>query len=282
MFIVKESICLQGNSVKEDRVGADIKYIFAIDGASGLNGCHVTPADSDAAWLAEGLRSYLSEHLSDENRTISEIVSHGAELLREQYDVYWNGKEQGQADYPSAGVAIFRICGEWLEYFALGDCDAILEMQDGEVLVLEETVLSALDRSALAQMVEYAKQHGCTMLEARAALHDVLVRNRNLRNTHNGYWIFDPTGVGVPHARIGRWPLAEVKGIAVASDGFIQLVETFGVVPNRVELFHLMKQKGLHTMAEELFAMQDADPNCMRYPRFKLRDDTSAVIAVVE
>lgn len=282
MFHVKESICFRGNSVKEDRVGADTKYIFAIDGASGLNGRHVTPADSDAAWLAEGLRCYLSEHLHDENRTIGEIMGHGAELLREQYDAYWSAKEQDQVDYPSAGVAIFRVCGEWLEYFGLGDCDAILETKDGEVLALEETALSALDRSALAQMVEYAKQHGCTMPEARAALHDVLVRNRNLRNTHNGYWIFDPTGVGVPHARIGRWHLSDVKNIAVASDGFMQLVETFGVAADRVELFGLMKEKELALMAKELFAMQDADPDCLRYPRFKLRDDTSAVMAAVE
>ena len=263
-------------------MGADENYIFAIDGASGLNGRHVTKADSDAAWLAEGLRSDLCEHLGDTTRTIGEIVGYAAEKLRREYDVYWNASEQDSVDYPSAGVAIFRVCGEWLEYFGLGDCDAIVETQQGEILVLEETALSALDRSALAQMVDYAKEHGCTMLEARAALHHVLVRNRDLRNTLNGYWIFDPTGVGIPYARTARWPLTEVKGIAVASDGFMQLVEPFGVAADRVVLYHMMKDKGLAPMAEELFALQAADPDCMEHPRFKLRDDTSAVIAAVE
>ena len=279
---VKEQICLRGNSVKEDRIGADENYIFAIDGASGLNGRHVTQADSDAAWLAEGLRSYLCEHLTDTTRTIGEIVGSAAEKLRREYDVYWNASEQDSVDYPSAGVAIFRVCGDWLEYFGLGDCDAIVETSQGEILVLEEMTLPALDKSALSQMVDYAKQHGCNMLEARAALHHVLVQNRNLRNTHEGYWIFDPTGVGIPHARTARWPLTEVKGVAVASDGFVQLVEPFGVARDRAELYQMMKEKGLAPMAEELFALQAADPECMGYPRFKLRDDTSAVIAAVE
>lgn len=282
IFNVTEVLCLQGNAAAEDRVGADERYIFAIDGASGLNGCRVTDADSDAAWLAEGMCSYLAQHLQDTDRTISEIMAGAAEKLRSEYAVHWaNSGQQGQPDYPSAGVAVFRICGDWLEYFGLGDCDAMVETQCGDVIVLEETALPALDRSAIDQMVEYAKKHGCTMLQARAALNSVLIRNRDLRNTAEGYWIFDPTGVGIPHARTTRWPLTEVKGAAVVSDGFAQLAEPFGVVPNMVSLYHLMKQKGLAALAEDLLEMQNADPDCMHYPRFKRGDDTSAVLAEI-
>ena len=61
----------------------------------------------------------------------------------------------------------------------------------------------------------------------------------------------------------------------------MQLVDPFGLVTDRVALYRLMQEKGLAFLAEELFAMQAADPDCMQYPRFKLRDDTSAVMAEI-
>jgi len=277
---VIDALCLQGNAAAEDRIGGNEQYIFVIDGASGLNGCHVTPHPSDAAWLAEGLRLYLERELPHTARTIPEIMSRAAAALKAEYDGYWaeNGL-QGAPDYPSAGVAVFRLCGDAVEYFGLGDCDALLETADGQVLCLEETALSALDRSAIGQMADYARAHGCTMLQARTALNHVLVHNRDLRNTPEGYWIFDPTGEGVPHARTARWPADQVKGLAVLSDGFAQLYEPFGAVESLPALYALMHTKGLAACARSLFAMQDADPECMEYPRFKLRDDTSAVLA---
>ena len=48
--------------------------MFIIDGASGLNGLHLTDFPSDAAWLAEKLSQGLKEHLLHTELPLSQIL----------------------------------------------------------------------------------------------------------------------------------------------------------------------------------------------------------------
>lgn len=159
---------------------------------------------------------------------------------------------------------------------------ATVELSDHAVEALEETRLPALDREALGQMARLCQETGCTMAEARERCNDVLIRNRDLRNHPEGYWIFDPSGAGIPYARQKSWPAPQVRSVSLMSDGFTQLVEPFGLAGDLPDLFHKMKEQGLADLAATLFSRQEADPDCLHHPRFKLRDDTTALWATVE
>ncbi len=279
MFEIVESLSVKGNPVMEDRIGWGEKYLFVIDGASGLTPAHVTRSDSDAAWLAERLRQGLTKMLPDETRDVPDILADIASELRTEYQNAWSAHYDTAPVFPSAGVAIVRQRDPYLECFALGDCTVTVEFMDGDVKTLEETELTRLDRQAIAEMAELSRSTGCTMLEARKALNHVLIRNRNLLNHPDGYWIFDPTGLGIPHIRMRKAPAEQVRCVCAMTDGFSQLVEPFGVAADAAALHGCMRNQGLAVLAAQLFALQDGDPNCDRYPRFKLRDDTTAILA---
>lgn len=267
----------------EDRIGWDDNYLFAIDGASGLTGVRVTSHDSDAAWLAEGLRQGLERLLPCGELSLPEILREVAGQLKEEYDGCWRA-QQGDCppDYPSAGVAILRLRDEKMEYLGLGDCTATVEDIQGAVEVLAETRLSALDRGALEKMAALCRETGCGMLQAREACNDLLIRNRNLRNRPEGYWIFDPSGAGIPHARQKSWPAGEIRAVSVMTDGFAQCVEPFQLAEDLPALHRRMREQGLAALSEELFAAQQADADCTAYPRFKTMDDTAAAWATLE
>ena len=72
-----------------------------------------------------------------------------------------------------------------------------------------------------------------------------------------------------------------INALSVFSDGFAQLSKPFDIYKNYGEL-HI---KLLNTQAKELlkvlYSAQRKDANGNRFPRFKFRDDASAVIAKI-
>ena len=279
-FQIIESLCVRGSAVMEDRMGWGENYLFVIDGASGLTASHITSAGSDSAWLAETLGQKFHQLLPQTALSLPEILERAAGDLKSEYDTCWD--RPAPPDYPSAGVALLRLREDTLEYLGLGDCSAAVELSGHTVETLEETRLPALDREALEQMARLCQETGCTMAEARERCNDVLIRNRDLRNHPEGYWIFDPSGAGIPYARQKSWPAPQVRSVSLMSDGFTQLIEPFGLAGDLPDLFHKMKEQGLADLAATLFSRQQADPDCLHHPRFKLRDDTTALWATVE
>jgi hypothetical protein len=111
---------------------------------------------------------------------------------------------------------------------------------------------------------------------------DLLSAHRNQKNRPGGYWIFDPSGVGVPHARRASWPLETVSSVSALTDGFFQLVSPFGVLPDLASLHQALRTQGLAELSAALFAAQERDPSCDRFPRFKKRDDCTALWGTIE
>lgn len=283
MFQVMESLCIRGSAVPEDRMGLGENYLFVIDGASGLTDLRVTDQGSDAAWLAESLRLALERRLPHSDQALPCLLRDIAAQLKAQYDAAWQARGiASPVDYPTAGLAILRLREGSLEYLGLGDCDVVVQRRDGQFDVRSEDRLSALDRDALAKMAAFSRDTGCTMLEARSALNNLLIHNRQLCNHPEGYWIFDPTGLGLSHARQDRWPVEQIRSVSLLTDGFAQLVQPFGLAADLTQLHRQMEDQGLALLSQKLFTYQERDPYCTHYPRFKLRDDTTAIWALLQ
>ena len=168
-----------------------------------------------------------------------------------------------------------------MELFQLGDCGASLERTDGSVLVWQDQVLARLDEAALEQMTAHRKQTGCTMEEARRWASPILQKHRALHNRPDGYWVLDPTGAGIAHARTAELPAGECRSICAYSDGFAQLMQ---FVPqwDGAALHRQVMEQGAQALLDRLYDLQEQDREMLRVPRFKLRDDTTAAAAEIE
>lgn len=283
MFLIEDHICLPGKAVNEDAVGWGRDYLFALDGASGLTGARLMSGGSDAAWFASGVRDGLCRRLDGgDRRPTAEIL---AEVLAELRQTYADrAAELGvpvPPDAPSAGLALFRELGEQVEFFGLGDCVGAAEKTDGSLFSSCDTALPALDGRVVATMAAIHRETGISVLEARKQCEALLLEHRMLRNRPGGYWILDPSGAGLPHARIRRWQRNELRTVSVFSDGFAQLAKPFQLYSGYEALHMAVTATPLQALTDKLFSAQEADPEANRFPRLKFRDDTCALWARV-
>ena len=274
MFRAIQTATRPGLHANEDAVGAGERFLFVIDGATGLSGRNYMDPNSDARWFAARTAAFLQEQLPREEKPLSHILRAAMETIRRA----WSGPEEAM---PTASIAIWRCGAEGLELFQLGDCTASLEMADGSVRAWQEEALSRLDRLALEQMVARCQKTGCTMEEARLWAAPILQKHRALHNQPGGYWTLDPTGAGIAHARTARLPLDMCRSVCAYSDGFAQLSE---FVPqwDAETLHRLLLDRGPERLMDTLYEMQEQDRQMLRVPRFKLRDDTTAAAARLE
>lgn len=284
-FDVRDSICIRGGTVMEDRMGYGSRYLYVIDGATVIRkGEPVFQTYlSDAAWLSSRLASSLEELLPRHDLSIERCVTWAAENAKREFDAMCELSEIYSPPYPSASVAILRLREGKLEYFGLGDCTAVIELKNGELQILEEKELTRLDALAIKEIVQYARDHSCTVSQALEYSSDILVAHRNLRNLEGGYWIFDPTGKGISHARQLTWAVSDVKSVSLMTDGFAQLVAPMKKFGNAGAL-HMELEKengGMSKLVLDLLSTEEQDQTCDRYPRFRAQDDATAIFAAL-
>lgn len=282
MFTVKEHICYPGNPANpnEDIIGFGKDYCFALDGASCLSGVEVMGRGSDATWLVENVAAALCQRLdAGDDRPTEEILTEILIPLKAQYLAVLakQGMEKPD-DSPSAGFALFRKRKSKLEFFGLGDCVGVAALPGGKEFYSLDTNLPNLDNQVLERMMQLHLQTKIPVLQTRELCNDSLLTNRKKRNHPDGYWVLDlDTPEALINARQFSWELTEPVAVTVFSDGFAQLADVFAFYEGYFELFSAMQESDLAQMCQRLRYAQDADADCNRYPRFKLRDDTCAL-----
>lgn len=284
MLVIKDSICVAGSKGPcEDAIGFGENFIFALDGASCLTGINLVHPESDAHWFAQKVKEGLNLKLSEkDNRSTEVILKEILAPIKEEY--LKSAEEKGLSvpdDSPSAGIALFRIVDGFLEFYGLGDCVGVVKTKDGNTRWINSPALSRLDGIVIEKMARLHKETGIDVKKAKALCTDLLIKHRSLKNKPEGYHILDPFADGVDFACKLQIPLEDAESVSVFSDGFAQLSEVFGAYSDFSQLHLAMSENKLSTLCVQLFELQDKDPECNSYPRFKLRDDTCAVFALM-
>ena len=262
-----------GNNRNEDSFFACQDFCFVIDGATGLSGEKVSPMQSDAQWFAICLRDYLKENLKT-NKPIKEIMKNAVVYVNEEFEKF-EGAEKVNSR-PSAGISLFRVCGNKVEYFVLGDCSVVFKFKNNEINHIHGQDLEKLDKININLMAKIAKEKNINVIDARPLISNELLNTRNLQNKPNGYYIFSNSIEAINHGLHGFFDKSEISQIMLTSDGYSQIFDLFEHY-TLSELFDLVKEKQLEEIYKTLYNLQEKDKNCNNYPRFKTRDDATAV-----
>ena len=229
--------------------------------------------NSDAYWLSHRTAEILEKELGNNKITLPEIVGSAMDILKNE----WQGED---FDMPSCGISIFRINDDKIEYFGLGDCYASAVFNNGDFLKWTETDLTGLDEKAIEEMCYLSKSKGISMQDARKEISEILAEHRSLRNREGGYWCLDPSGFGIPHGRQALFNADDCRSLFLCSDGFYQLVG-FNYCSSLRELHEASERKALDSLLNTLFSFQERDREMTKLPRFKFRDDSSAIIGKI-
>jgi len=280
-FRLLDSLCEAGYGVNDD-VGTALHHAaWVLDGTTGHHPVRLFPGPSDAAWFAataDALLRRLTDAPGDGRALLQRLVDELMEACRQSALA---PLDDGEVDEPAASLVLMRIRGDRLESIMLGDCKLLLQRRDGTV--------DALDRSKVApfeaKVVEAlrAMQAAGETDPARMAprLREMILANRRLKNRPGGYDVLADDPACIDFAEIGHRPAADVTHILLASDGLYRLVDTYGAYSAEA-LLRAALADGLAPLYAALRRIEDADPQCLQYPRLKARDDATALVLALE
>ncbi|SFB01912.1 Protein phosphatase 2C [Lentibacillus halodurans] len=167
----------------------------------------------------------------------------------------------------------------FLDYFQAADCMIFLQYENGDIRQVTYDLLHHFDQKAINEMVElrHKKDEQTSMAEAREEVRPTLMKNRSLLNTYDGYGVIDGSDATLNHLESGRLSLKKVTGILLLSDGLMlptELEESDAWEQSAAIAFH----SGLDGLLHEVENRENSDPECVTYPRLKMKDDKTGML----
>jgi hypothetical protein len=255
----------------EDFVAATPDVMVLLDGAGtpdGLdNGCvHGVP------WFTRQLGASLLRTATWDlykTPTLAVLLAHSIDSIGRFHQGTCDLAHPGS---PSATVIMVRINDGTLDYLVLADSVLMLRTNDDQVRVITDDREAVTGRSLRREMD--ALPAGTT--EHRDAHKEYVRAMRAHRNREGGFWVAAADGTAADHALTGSANLAELRDLAVLTDGASRLTDRFGLL-SPCEIMDLLCDHGPRELIARTRTAEASDPYGSRWPRGKATDDATAV-----
>jgi hypothetical protein len=279
-FETIDSVCEAGYEVNDDVGTALAHAAWVLDGTTGHHPVRLFPGPSDAAWFAataDDLLRRLADTPADGRALLQRLVSGLTEACRRSALA---PLDDGDVDEPAASLALVRLHDDRLEVTMLGDCKLLLLHRDGSVEALDRARVAPFEAKVVDALraMQGAGETDPTRMAPK--LRELILANRRLKNRPGGYDVLADDPACIDFAEIAHRPAADVTHILLASDGIYRLADTYGRY-SAEGLVRAALADGLSSLYATLRGIEDADPQCLQYPRLKARDDATALLLAV-
>ncbi|MCH5583575.1 hypothetical protein MK805_01140 [Shimazuella sp. AN120528] len=175
---------------------------------------------------------------------------------------------------------MIRLSEQKLEYFVLGDSSLCIYTNSTLDHICDRRLqqIGSPIRSSISSLLK--EGHGYMSPEIKQQKQTLLALQNQLRNHKDGYFIVSLDPDAAEHALIGEKPLPSQKNwtIALMTDGLSRLVDTFEVISSWENLLRYLAETPAIQVIERIRAIEYADPNGQKYPRFHKHDDASMLM----
>jgi hypothetical protein len=266
-----------GNPAKpNDDALCHADYLAAVfDGATSI-GDPILPADSDAAWIARKGAQGLLAHADKGAREALRLAVANAE--RDFLNDRLRAPEHAY-EIPVSSMMLIAPANGALECFWFGDCTALIARPSQPVEVVG-TAFANRAREAKG-VVALAKSKGLTPAAEgnRPEFIETLRRERNRAYTGIPH-LFAPDIRCLERVKNGSFAVSAGTVVLLCSDGFLALATDYDAYdPDSLVAASLTR--GLKPLYEEVRRIENADPEGLKYPRFKKSDDATALLVKV-
>lgn len=252
-----------GANPNEDWVAGTSTLAVVLDGLStaGLStGCrHGVP------WYVAQLGGQLVAALAETDRPLTDGLADAIERVAEAHPEC-DLRDPGT---PSATVAILRQHYGVLDHLVLADSPIVLERAEGHTVISDLRV-----DEVLPELRAEVERHETHTSGHRDALQRLVLAQRQVRNTPEGYWVAASNPDAAQHALTGTTHMGDIHSAAVMSDGVSRLVTEYGMA-NWFDVFAMLKTGGTRELIETVRKVEATDPSGLRWPRYKSGDDAS-------
>jgi hypothetical protein len=276
-----DSLSLPGDPAKanDDAFAHETASAVVMDGATGL-GEPLLSGESDAAWVAH----FGAERLMAQMRSGAAANDALAEALKETEATFVKSRRRIPAEmyeYPFASMMFVSIARDAMQALWFGDCAALVRQAGERVHVMGEAIAKrARERDRVAAL---AASLGTSSAGkgVREKFLPALRQARNFVNTDAGGWLFGPDARAADHAAQADIAAPAGTVVLLVTDGFLALASDYERY-SPVALIDAALRQGLKALGSELRATEDADPEGIRFPRFKKSDDATALLLKIE
>ena len=184
----------------------------------------------------------------------------------------------------TTGAAVIRVHEKKIEYVQSGDCMIIAIYKNGTSRVLTYDHVEAFDSIAAEKWIEAIKSGMTDQKEIRKEIDPIIRANKNKMNTSDGYSILDGSKEAMGYVENGFINRGHLQEIILCTDGLFMrdhIAQKEPIDPMK-EIAQAVSNQGLQAYVNKLLEIEEADPNCLQYPRFKKSDDKTAVRIVFE
>ncbi|MFD1035026.1 hypothetical protein ACFQ15_10225 [Sphingomonas hankookensis] len=259
------SLCGTLSIPNDDRAGTNARRAWIIDGATDLSPPGLLGAQGGAAWLAATADTAFATADAD---TLTDVCAQVAATVEARYHAERRRKPAGAWERPRASFAAVQTAGDMLELAWASDCSILHATAD---TVTWRTPAPNRTRES-AQAAALGPGVGAARLSTPAILED-----RRIARSRPGQRV-----LGIDAAEtmailnLTRFDVSVGDELLLMTDGMVALVDSY-CVHDAHSLFAAVRAQGLAALGTELRAIENDDAACLRYPRFKVSDDATAL-----
>ncbi|MGL5346292.1 MAG: hypothetical protein ACRDA3_02990 [Peptostreptococcaceae bacterium] len=270
-----ESLCNKGSAeYNEDIIGFTPKGIWVLDGATGLNNKNLVSNKSDAKWYVTWWNEYLYKNIGQE-KSLKEIIKDGISKIKQEYLDKLKDKNISKLDHPSSSLCVVKFHKDSIEYLIFGDCALHIKIQD-KTIIIKDKRLCELDNIVYKQMEGLSNLYRLTHEEIKNKVMDTIIKNRLKKNTQEGYWILGFEEDAVDNCIYGEEIINQNISIMLTSDGYSCISDRYKLIKEH-KLIEEVKNYGVGNIYSKLRKFEEEEFSVNRYPRFKVKDDSSCI-----
>ena len=234
------------------------------------------PGPSDARWIAQFGARRFNAHAGEGEGSIRDWLRSAASEAETSFNALRFRPPVENYEVAYASAIMGAPDADAISFLWFGDCAALLRTVDGAFHLFGETINRKESERARVERLVKPGRPGPAAAGVRDEFLPVLRASRNYVNTAEE-WLFAPDEACADHAREARAVLAPGAPLLLASDGFLALASDYDRYTPE-ELLDAATTRGLAVLGEELRAIEAADPDGNRFPRFKRSDDATALL----
>lgn len=250
----------------DDAFGAAPGAAWVIDGATDLD-APLTPTASDAAWIARAANAWLHARDDIANADPTALIRAAATHLRGAFAAHADPETTPRWRWPLAAILLVQERPGGVTVADLGDCRVFVG----------GAAVGGRERGKDDEHAD-AAAHAADTGGSRYKSKDALAFLRSQRGAF--YDTAAPFGIDPRCAetlRIRNVAVARPAHLLLATDGFAALTDVYGAY-DPATLVAAAVAEGLAPLLAELRAIEAADQDGARHPRWKRSDDATAVL----
>ncbi|WGG46375.1 protein phosphatase 2C domain-containing protein [Rossellomorea sp. DA94] len=176
-------------------------------------------------------------------------------------------------------LATVRVGDSGIEFIQTGDCMILAVYESGEVRPLTRLQVEHLEETAIEMWRECIRRGFRKKDEIMPHVKEQLIANRQLSNAEGGYGVLNGEPEAVKYFEYGKINKVGLSHLILLTDGLFLPAES---IPEGEPYWEFtacsILEKGIEKYAADLIDLEESDPECITYPRFKKSDDKAGIV----